>query len=155
MPVKYHQRTFSLENPHELCYTSIWRNTYQHMDMINTSLCSEKFIARLPAQFAQYFPHIPFALAVNPFPPVLWCKHDRIPGNGSLHALCFSFRLCFSFPLLKPSMIFWVMRLPNRYQYIMQVFLMLTLSSSGRTGIFSTPKDTNPRGASCPAGGAN
>lgn len=76
--VKYHQCAFALERPHKLCYTYIWWNTHQHMDMIRARLCFYDFYLHLFTQFPLYYPYISLYLSVYHFPSVLRCKHHMI-----------------------------------------------------------------------------
>ena len=56
----------------------MWRNTYQHMDMIRTCFCLDDFYSFLLTLLSQYFSNILFDLSIDFFPSVLWRKHYMI-----------------------------------------------------------------------------
>ena len=52
VPVEDHQTALSLEKSHELCYTQIRRDTYQHVDVIIACLCFNYFYILLLTEFS-------------------------------------------------------------------------------------------------------
>ena len=85
MPIEYHQRTFSLEISHELCYTYMRWNTYEHMDVVRTRLCFYYFHPFLCAQFPQYFSDIFSYLSVYLFSSIFGCEYDTILNHTDLY----------------------------------------------------------------------
>ena len=94
MPIEYHQRTFSLEISHELCYTYMRWNTYEHMDVIRTCLCFYYFHPFLCAQFPQYFSDIFSYLSVYLFSSIFRCEDYMILASVFWVCGTFYFVIC-------------------------------------------------------------
>ena len=52
----------------------MWRDTYEHMDMIWARLCLYDLYSFLLAQFSQDFSDIPFQCPIYLFSSILWGK---------------------------------------------------------------------------------
>ncbi len=76
VPVKDHQATCSLEIPHALCCTNVWRHTHEPVDRIWARFCFVDFFP-LFTQQSQALPEYLLQFSVDLFPSVFWGIHDR------------------------------------------------------------------------------
>ena len=74
--VEDHQAAFPLEVSHELRYTQIRWDAYEHMDMIQVRLCFYPLYALLFIQFSQYLPYVCLDLIVYFLPAIFRHKYD-------------------------------------------------------------------------------
>ena len=86
VPIENHQRTFALEETHELCYTKIRWNTHWHMYMIRACFCFDYFhlfsLGIVFAVFPLYLPLSPHIL----FFSYIWVQKLCDTHTGSLSA---------------------------------------------------------------------
>ena len=76
MPIEYHYATLSLQLPHDLRYTILWRYTDQHMYMIRTCLCFYYFYPFLLTQLPQNHSYILFDLPIDFHPTAFGCEYN-------------------------------------------------------------------------------
>ena len=74
----YHQTAFSFQKSHESWHTHLWRDTYQHMNMIGAYFRFYDFYSFPPTQLPKYCPDLNPFLFIKYFPSVFWCKHHMI-----------------------------------------------------------------------------
>ena len=76
--VEYHQRTFSLQIPHELRHAQVRRDAHQHVDVIRTCVRFQNLHLLLFAQRPEDFPDACFDLTVHSLSTKFRCKHDMV-----------------------------------------------------------------------------
>ena len=76
--IKDHQGTFSFQVSHKLRHTQIRWNTYQHMNVVRTSLCFQYFYLFQIAQLTQDFSDIFFDLSIDYLTTIFGHKYNVI-----------------------------------------------------------------------------